>query len=126
MAKLTMHSEGLAVSAPCADGHIGDLVKISGDETVTIASPGDDIFGFLRFKDPTLDDWWTVEVFSYRTELIVPFTEAIAAGEYVKYGDLTDGVQSFSKWLDGTDAEKLKIGVCWVGGDATTEGHILI
>jgi hypothetical protein len=106
-------------------GLINDLVKIAGDETVATAGPGEIAVGYLRCKEPNLSADYTVEAF-YSNELIVEFTETVQAGDWVKITDLTDGVQKFGKWVQGTDAESLKVGICWIGGNTTTAGHILV
>jgi len=117
--------EMLGLSAQCETGHVGDLVCISGDQTVAVAGPGDTPIGYLRVKDTTLDDWWTVESFKSK-EMTVPLSEVVAAGEFVKLGTAVEGVQTFSLWDSETDPASAIIGVCWIGGSADVPGSILI
>lgn len=127
MSNITNYSvEMLGLPAQCVTGHVGDLVCISGDQTVAVAEPGDTPIGYLRVKDMTLDNWWTVETNRYSKEMTVPFSETIAAGEFVKIGTAVEGVQTFSLWDSEIDPASAIIGICWVGGTADAPGEILI
>ncbi|MCP4218011.1 MAG: hypothetical protein GY765_25435 [bacterium] len=123
--KISASSERLALSAECADAVRNNLVKIIGDDTVACAGPGENAVGYLRCQDLGIDGLWTVELF-YSKEMEVEFSETVVAGDYMKISDLTEGVQKFGKWVAGTDAEYLRVGVCWNGGDTTSGGSILI
>lgn len=120
--------ETLGLSANCATttANVNDLVCISADQTVSVAGPGDHPVGYLRVKDTTLDDWWTVETVKYSKVMTVPFSETIAAGEFVKLTTAVEGVQTFALWDSETDPASAIIGVCWIGGTADVPGSILV
>lgn len=107
-----------------ADAKIGDFVTIAGVNEVAVAGAGDVIIGTIFWKE-TLPGATTIETI-YSEKKYVIFTETLAPGDYVKMGAADgNGNQRVAKWVEGTDAEKLKIGVCWVGGNADETGEIL-
>lgn len=122
--KLLAKYEGLAVPATVetADLPQDTFVTVTGDATVDKAA-GDVIAIGRLVKSPTAADGpGTVET-RFKEKVSGEADGAIAAGDLVKLGALNGAIQTFKKWVTGTDVPELIHGICWVGGadQATVE-----
>lgn len=116
----------MGIEVTVNSGEIGDLVYFSDDDTVSVA--GADCAnkaGILAWKDSKTGEGM-VETF-FHHEVYVEFDGAVAAGDWVKVGaPNANGEQTFKKWVSGTDAETLRVGMCKLGGADEAKGEILI
>jgi|SRR5882724_1854865 len=126
--KIRAISEGLSVPAAIHTANLakGTFVKITADAKVDAANAEDDlVVGFVRKTSRTADGSGTIET---RFDLLVDqkCSGAIAAGDRVKNGTASGGVQTFKKWIAGTDNPHLIVGVCWIGAADTATGTFLV
>ncbi len=93
----------------------GDAVTITGDWQCRKAAAGESVVGTIYWHDKLPGDA-TINLFSQlKIEGIA--AETLTAGDIVKVGAPgTDDVQRFAKFVEGTDAESLKMGWCANGG----------
>lgn len=109
-----------------ADLPKGTIVKITGDATVDLTAAEDEVpVGFVMVPARSADGGGTVQTrFQYLVD--AECKGAIAAGDRVKVGDTDGGVQTFKKWISGTDNPSLVVGICWVGAADDAVGTFLI
>ena len=94
------------------------IVKITGNRTINAAGAGDIAFGRVSVPARAADEKGTIETY-FRELHDLETTTIIAAGDYFKISaNAVDGSTRVAKWVDGTDDEELKCGVCWFGGAA--------
>ncbi len=117
-------TERFGWSAKADAGNVNEFVKIIADNKVATAGAGDTVIGFIRWKDNPLPGDVTVETIFHNHAYVV-FSETITAGDWLKAGAPNGTVQRFAKWVQGTDAEKLRVGICIVGGSANATGEML-
>jgi len=123
---LYQKQECVAVSGTLQSGSLGDIVKITGDYTFAPATAGTIGVGWVSWRPLIVPGVATIETFGMKV-LTCDFGGAVVAGEYVKIGTPgTSGNQRVIKWISGTDAESLKIGICLSGGSTDGSGDILI
>lgn len=123
MPKETARHEMIGLTATCSTGELNDLVHIIGDEAVALADGTKPVIGYIWYKDKI--HGYTIETY-FSKEMDCVFSETVTAGDFVKIGTPSGTTQRFAKWVDGTDAEWKKIGICWVGGAADETGTILL
>jgi hypothetical protein len=113
----TIHTEKLP---------LGTYVKITGDATVDLIAAEDEVpVGFVMVSTKAADKKGTVQT-RYQYLVDAECKGAIAAADRVKIGDTDGGVQTFKKWISGTDNPSLIVGICWVGAADDAVGTFLI
>lgn len=104
----------------------GTLVKVSADNTVDKSVTEDDVLiGSVEVPAKTADETGTIRT-RFRARATMRCSGAIAAGDRVKAGTADSGVQTFKKWISGTDNPSLIVGVCMTGAADDAEGDFLI
>jgi len=123
--KITRSKDVLALTLAITSGEEGDIVYPSGDLAVSKAPANSrNVLGILAYKDKEGDG--TVET-NFSREMEVEFDGAVAPGDYVKIGaNNPSGEQCYKKWVSGTDAESLRIGLCIKGGADESVGIIVM
>lgn len=118
--KVRASKEGLAVQATVDAVYPKDtIVAISGDRTVTKALAAGAAIGRLTVPATAAGGLGTVELharFSSFIEILAA-TAVPTAGNRVKLGapDGTTGENTVSAFIEGTDSERLAVGVVWKG-----------
>jgi len=104
----------------------GSQVKIVGpDREVAICEPGDYPVGYLQTNPIIFPGFGSVQT-SFNLETDVLYSGAVSPGEYVKFGPLVDGVQTYQKWDSATDDPTLIAGYSPKGGADGVKSEILI
>lgn len=135
--KLRAFPEGnLAVLAivHTANLALGIFLKIIGDGAVDPVAVEDDFcVGTLEKKSRVADGTGTVRT-RFRALVDAKCSGAIAAGDRIKIGTTSGGVQTFKKWTKlsvsagaiAGDSPDLIVGVCWIGAGDGETGTFLV
>lgn len=129
----------IKIFTPTSDDHLGitgkihtpnlakgTFMKIIGDRQVDACSLEDDVaIGDLFKSTKVAEEESTVQT-RFRHWVSAQCKGAIAAGDRVKMGVNVGGIQTFKKWISGTDDANLIVGICWVGGADTEMGEFLV
>ncbi|HMV51303.1 MAG TPA: hypothetical protein PLD20_00950 [Blastocatellia bacterium] len=102
----------------------GDIVKVTGNETVDEAAAGDVPRGEIVIAPKNTTDKATV-MLKGRAVVEILFNGNIAANAEVKMSSLSSGEQRVAAWVQGTDNENLKVGWVLVGANGAVGKVVL-
>lgn len=101
----------------------GETLKVTGDEAFGRAGAGETPKGYL-FSPREASGRGEVVLIGSAIQN-VKLGAALAAGAEVKCGADASGVQTVVAFVDGTDAEKLRLGWLLVGGASGATGKLV-